>query len=37
LREILIKPSILKDVKIVLGEESKKKIAQIFLSDNTVK
>jgi len=37
LGETLIKPSILKAVEIVLGEESKRKIAQISLSDNTVK
>jgi len=37
LGEKLIKPSILKAVEIVLGEESKRKIAQISLSDNTVK
>ncbi|XP_060881990.1 SCAN domain-containing protein 3-like [Metopolophium dirhodum] len=35
--ETLIKPSILKAVEIVLGEESKRKIAQLSLSDNTVK
>lgn len=37
LGETLIKPSILKAVEIILGEESKRKIAQISLSDNTVK
>ncbi|KAL4104213.1 hypothetical protein QTP88_019522 [Uroleucon formosanum] len=37
LGETLIKPSILKAVEIVLGEESKRKIAQLSLSDNTVK
>ncbi|XP_025424433.1 zinc finger BED domain-containing protein 5-like [Sipha flava] len=37
LGETLIKPSILKAVEIVLGEENKRKIAQISLSDNTVK
>ncbi|KAL4136092.1 hypothetical protein QTP88_007659 [Uroleucon formosanum] len=37
LGETLIKPSILKAVEIVLGEESKRKIAQLSLLDNTVK
>ncbi|XP_008180996.1 protein ZBED8-like [Acyrthosiphon pisum] len=37
LGETLIKPSILKAVEIVLGEEGKRKIAQLSLSDNTVK
>jgi len=35
--EILMKPSIRKSVEIVLGKESKKKIAYIFLSNNKVK
>lgn len=37
LGETLIKPSILKSVEIVLGEESKRKISEISLSDNTMK
>ncbi|XP_060845847.1 SCAN domain-containing protein 3-like [Rhopalosiphum padi] len=37
LGETLIKPSILKAVEIVLGEESKRKVSQISLSDNTIK
>ncbi|VVC37793.1 Hypothetical protein CINCED_3A001673 [Cinara cedri] len=37
LGEKLVKPSILKAVEIVLDEESKRKIAQISLLDNTIK
>jgi hypothetical protein len=37
LGETLIKPSILKAVEIVLGEESKRKIFQLSLSDDTIK